>query len=88
MPHDPVLTPIAVGESERALPAGILGRFFTAWRRWEDAMDYGPHDYAFDRLRGLEARVEQLEQSLALALSAARLPTAAADGHAISSAPR
>lgn len=55
--------------SAPASPPGTLRRFFAGWRRFEEAMDYGPYDYANDRLRGLELRIEQLEQRLAAAPS-------------------
>jgi hypothetical protein len=50
-------------------PPGTLRRFFAGWRRFEDAMDYNPYDYTNDRIRGLELRIEQLEQRLAAAPS-------------------
>lgn len=43
--------------------AGAIRRFFNAWRRWEELMDYGPYDYTLDRIGQLENRVLELERA-------------------------
>ncbi len=43
--------------------AGAIRRFFNAWRRWENLMDYGPYDYTLDRIGQLESRVMELERA-------------------------
>ena len=55
--------------TEHGSPQGKLRRLFAAWRRLEEAMDYGPFDYRNDRLRGLEVRIEQVERTLAAVLT-------------------
>jgi hypothetical protein len=61
-------TPDRDTSAEPLAAQGALRRFFAGWRRLEAAMDYGPFDYTNDRLRGLEVRIEQLEQQLAAAV--------------------
>jgi hypothetical protein len=52
------------GASTRApTRPGAIRRFFNAWRRWEKLMDYGPYDYALDRIGELESRVMELERA-------------------------
>jgi hypothetical protein len=41
---------------------GAVRRFLDGWRQLEQALDYGPYDYALDRVRALEVRVEQLKK--------------------------
>ncbi len=45
------------------LAPGAMRRFFKAWRRWVEFMDYGPYDYTLDRIGQLESRVVELERA-------------------------
>jgi hypothetical protein len=53
--------PNAVASNGAPTRAGVIRRFFSAWRRWEEAMDYTPYDYTLDRIGQLERRVVELE---------------------------
>ncbi|MES2152409.1 MAG: hypothetical protein V4508_21735 [Pseudomonadota bacterium] len=44
-------------------PISAIRRFYNAWKRWEEIMDYGPFDYTFDRMGQLERRVLELERT-------------------------
>jgi len=54
--------PTAEASTGAPTRAGAIRRFFNAWRRWEQAMDYTPYDYTLDRIRQLESRVLELER--------------------------
>jgi len=49
--------------------SGWLRRAWRALCSWEHAMDYSPHDYAFDRISKLEREI------LALKAETRRLPS-------------
>lgn len=55
----------AIAEASTHAPprVGAIRRFFSAWRRWEKLMDYGPYDYTLDRIGQLESRVMELERA-------------------------
>jgi hypothetical protein len=57
------MTRLPTAEESTGSPTrtGAIRRFFNAWRRWEELMDYGPYDYTLDRIRQLENRVLELE---------------------------
>ena len=74
--------PVTVDAAETAKtpgPQSRLWRFLAGWRRWEAAMDYGPNEYTYDRLRALEERIEQLEQRLAAAPDKLSTPASSRD---------
>jgi hypothetical protein len=49
----------------------VVRRFFARWKRLEEALDYSAQDYALDRVKALELRVLQLENTRSVA---AQLP--------------
>jgi hypothetical protein len=59
------MTRLPTAEESTGAPtrAGPIRRFFNAWRRWEELMDYGPYDYTLDRIGQLEHRVLELERA-------------------------
>lgn len=59
--NDPQLT----DKTPIGAPAGtgVIQRFFNAWRRWEERMDYSAFDYSLDRIGQLESRILALERA-------------------------
>jgi hypothetical protein len=55
--------PTAEASTGTPTRAGAIRRFFNAWRRWEELMDYSPYDYTLDRIGQLESRVLELERA-------------------------
>jgi hypothetical protein len=55
--------PTAEASTGAPTRAGPIRRFFNAWQRWEQLMDYSPYDYTLDRIRQLESQVLELERA-------------------------
>jgi hypothetical protein len=55
--------PTAEASTGAPTRAGAIRRFFNAWRRWEQLMDYTPYDCTLDRIRQLESQVLELERA-------------------------
>jgi hypothetical protein len=55
--------PTAEASTGAPTRAGAIRRFFNAWQRWEQLMDYSPYDYTLDRIRQLESQVLELERA-------------------------
>ena len=48
--------------TEAPTRTGAIRRFFNAWGRWVELMDYSAFDYSLDRIGQLEGRVLELER--------------------------